>query len=102
MPNRIPQSTREEYWSNRDQGWHHKWEEEERDEHALLRDPEDYSAVGGPESERAYGRTRSDTGEYPFGPQQGAPDRDQYGPPRRGGYMKLRGSGEPPADEWEV
>lgn len=93
MPNRIPHSTQGEYWSDHDQGLHRKWEEPERDEHARMRDPMDYSAIGGPESERSYGRTRSDTGDYPFGPHQGAADRDQYGPVRRGGYLKHGGPG---------
>lgn len=91
MRNRIPPAPETEYWSDKDQGLHRKWEEPERDEHALRRDPIDYSAIGGPESERSYGRSRSDTGDYPFGRYQGAADRDSYGPAQRGGYMKHGG-----------
>jgi hypothetical protein len=91
MRPRIPPATQDEYWSDRDQGLHHKWEAPEGDEHARLRDPVDYSAIGGPESERVYGRSRSDTGDYPFGRYQGAADRDPYGPRERGGYVKRAG-----------
>lgn len=88
MRNRVPPAPKTEYWSDHDQGLHRKEEEPERDEHAQLRDPIDYSAIGGPESERAYGRSRSDTGDYPFGRHQGAADRDPYGPAKRGGYLR--------------
>jgi len=93
MPQRrIPHSTQDEYWSERDQGLHHKWEAPEREAAAGLEDPSDYSAVGGPENERAYGRTRSDTGSFPFGRNEGAADRDPYGANQdRGGYLKLHG-----------
>ncbi len=90
MPRRIPHSTQEEYWSERDQGLHRKWEAPEREQAAGLEDPTDYSAVGGPENERAYGRSRSDTGSYPFGHGEGPADRDPYGESHdRGGYLKL-------------
>ena len=88
MDNRIPPAPETEYWSDRDQVLHDKREESERDEHAQLTDPNDYSAIGGPDNERAYGRTRSDTGGYPFGPHKGAADRDPYGEAERGGYIK--------------
>lgn len=91
MARRIPHTTELEYWSNRDQGLHHKWEAPEREEAAELHDPVDYSAIGGPENERSYGRARSDTGDYPFGRYQGSADRDPYGPLDRGGYLKLHG-----------
>lgn len=100
MARHIPHATEDEYWSDLDQGLHRKSdaksesdenERHEREEHARLADPADYSAIGGPESERSYGRTRSDAGEYPFGPHLGAADRDPYGKPERGGYLKLRG-----------
>jgi hypothetical protein len=91
MPRRIPHATELEYWSNRDQGLHHTWEPLEREEQAELHDPLDYSAIGGPENERSYGRSRSDTGDYPFGRYQGSADRDPYGPLDRGGYLKLHG-----------
>ena len=51
--------------------------------------PEDYSAVGGPDDERVYGRIRSDNGNYPFNANGGPYDRDV--PPsqtERGGYLK--------------
>jgi hypothetical protein len=90
MPRRMPHSTQEEYWSERDQGVHHKWEAPERQDAARLTDPIDYSAIGGPENERAYGRSRSDTGAFPFGAYSGPADRDPYGPSHeRGGYFKL-------------
>jgi len=97
MSHRIPHATEDEYWSDLDQGLHRKSEakdpseKHEDEKHARLADPADYSAIGGPETERSYGRTRSDSGEYPFGPHLGAADRDPYGKPERGGYLKLRG-----------
>lgn len=92
MPRRIPHANEREYWSDRDQGLHRKWEEPERDDEAELQDPADYSAIGGPEGERSYGRSRSDTGDYPFGRYEGAADRDDYIENRqRGGYLKLHG-----------
>lgn len=87
MKPRIPPTSQEEYWSNVDQGVHRSWEGPQHDQPARLQDPIDYSAVGGPENERAYGRARSDTGRYPFTPHGAAPDRDPYGPPRRGRYL---------------
>ena len=93
MGRRIPRANEREYWSDRDQGLHRKWEEPERDDDAALEDPTDYSAIGGPESERSYGRSRSDTGNYPFGRDEGPADRDDRIENRqRGGYMKLHGS----------
>jgi hypothetical protein len=90
MPHRIPHANPHEYWSDLDQGLHHDWETLEREPQALLRDPTDYSAIGGPEGERSYGRTRSDTGDYPFGRDEWAADRDPYSEiPERGGYLKL-------------
>jgi hypothetical protein len=91
MDNRIPPVSVTEYWSDRDQVLHHKGEDPERDEQAQLHDPIDYSAIGGPDSERSYGRTRSDTGDYAFGRHEGAGDRDPYGPAERGGYVKHSG-----------
>ncbi len=88
MDHRMPPAPETEYWSDRDQVLHHTSEDREREGEARLRDPIDYSAIGGPESERSYGRTRSDTGDYPFGRHQGAGDRDPYGPAERGGYVK--------------
>ena len=51
----------------------------------LLHDPADYSAIGGPEPEAAYGRTRAIEGEYPFNWQGGAYDRDETAHVERGG-----------------
>ncbi|HEY8537765.1 MAG TPA: hypothetical protein VIL28_02795 [Steroidobacteraceae bacterium] len=61
---------------------------EQAPESELFDDPADYSAVGGPETEPAYGRTRSVAGEYPFNAYGGSYDRDE--PPsqiERGGIM---------------
>lgn len=92
MPRRIPHANQREYWSDRDQGLHRDWEAPERDDGADLKDPADYSAIGGPDGERSYGRSRSDTGDYPFGDYEGAADRDDYREnQQRGGYLKLHG-----------
>jgi hypothetical protein len=88
MRERIPPADDQEYWSERDQGVHHTWEPAQDEEHTQRADPADFSAVGGPDGERVYGRVRSDAGAFPFGP-QGAADRDPYGPARRGGYLKI-------------
>lgn len=89
MPQRqIPHSTQDEYWSERDQGLHHKWEAPQTEPAAPREGFADYSAVGGPENERAYGRTRSEGGG-PGSRSDGAADRDPYGQnPGRGGYFK--------------
>lgn len=90
MENRRVEGNRQEYWSDRDQVLHRTEEQQERDDRARARDPMDYSAIGGPESERSYGRTRNDSGGYPFGAREAAADRDVYGPAiSRGGYRKL-------------
>jgi hypothetical protein len=78
-----------EEWSDRNQTLRHAGEKRPRDDRALLHDPDDYSAVGGPDDERVYGRTRSDSGHYPFNANGGPYDRDV--PPsqtQRGGYLK--------------
>ncbi len=78
-----------EQWSDRNQTLRHAGEKRANDDRALLHNPDDYSAVGGPEDERAYGRTRSDNGNFPWNPQGAAYDRDV--PPSqvaRGGYLK--------------
>lgn len=78
-----------EQWSQRNQTLRHAGEKRPRDDQALLHDPDDYSAVGGPDDERVYGRTRSDSGSYPWNPNGGPSDRDV--PPSqitRGGYLK--------------
>jgi hypothetical protein len=91
MTHRIPRPNDREYWSNRDQGVHRGNAGAHHDEPAAP-DPPDYSAIGGPEDERAYGRSRSDTGDYPFGLHEGQADRDGYGPSLvRGGYLKRHG-----------
>ena len=51
----------------------------------LLHDPPDFSAVGGPENEPAYGRSRAIAGEYPFNQQGGPYDRDEPSHVERGG-----------------
>jgi hypothetical protein len=79
----------QEQWSERNQTLRHAGEKRPRDDSALLHNPEDYSAVGGPDDERVYGHTRSDNGYYPFTPSGGQYDRDV--PPSqavRGGYLK--------------
>jgi hypothetical protein len=86
----IPPADDQEYWSERDQAVHHTWEPAQDEEHTTLRDPADFSAVGGPDGERSYGRVRSDAGSFPFGERgESAADRDPYGPPKRGGFLKL-------------
>ena len=92
MPDRrIPPAPTDEYWSQGDQVLHHKWEAPEHEGPVQHEDPSDYSALGGPESERAYGRTRSDDGSFPFRHGGGAGDRDPYAQYERGGYLKLHG-----------
>lgn len=50
-------------------------------------DPSDFSAVGGPDTESAYGRTRALDGEYPFNAQGGTYDRDDPSHLERGGIQ---------------
>jgi hypothetical protein len=50
-------------------------------------DPSDFSAVGGPDSEAAYGRTRALDGEYPFNEHGGSYDRDEPAHLERGGIQ---------------
>lgn len=50
-------------------------------------DPADFSAVGGPDTEPAYGRTRALDGEYPFNAQGGPYDRDDPSHLERGGIQ---------------
>jgi hypothetical protein len=50
-------------------------------------DPKDYSAIGGPDSEPAYGRSRASAGEYPFNEQGGPHDRDERSHTERGGIQ---------------
>lgn len=88
---RIPPSSPDEYWSQRDQVLHHKGDAPEQDEATQYDDPNDYSALGGPDGERAYGRSRSDRGDFPFGQRGGPADRDPYSQYERGGYLKLHG-----------
>jgi hypothetical protein len=56
-------------------------------EEELSGDPADFSAVGGPDSEPAYGRTRALAGEYPFNEQGGPYDRDEPSQVERGGIQ---------------
>jgi len=60
---------------------------EQSPEEELFEDPSDYSAVGGPESEPAYGRTRAVAGEYPFNEHGGPYDRDEPSHVERGGIQ---------------
>ena len=53
----------------------------------LFHDPTDYSAVGGPESETPYGRSRAVAGEYPFNQTGGPHDRDEPSDVSRGGIQ---------------
>ena len=56
----------------------------------LFERPKDYSAVGGPDTEAAYGRTRCVAGEYPFNANGGPRDRDEPSRIQRGGYRTNR------------
>lgn len=79
-----------EYWSDRNQTLRHDGDDRAWDAVALLQDPQDYSALGGPEDERIYGHTRSDNGHYPWDASGGPYDRDNLASDHdRGGYMKL-------------
>lgn len=53
----------------------------------LFDDPPDYSAVGGPDTEPAYGRTRAVAGEYPFNALGGPYDLDEFSYAERGGFV---------------
>jgi len=53
----------------------------------LFHDPTDYSAVGGPDDESAYGRSRAVAGEYPFNEYGGAYDLDERAHMERGGIQ---------------
>ena len=53
----------------------------------LFGDPPDFSAVGGPENEPAYGRTRALAGEYPYNEHGGPYDRDEQSQVERGGIQ---------------
>ena len=59
----------------------------------MVDDPNDWSRVGGPDGEPAYGRTRSDTGHYPYNPFGGPYDRDTLANDHdRGGYHQEAGT----------
>jgi hypothetical protein len=60
---------------------------DEAPEEEVSADPTDYSAIGGPESEPAYGRSRSVAGEYPFNEHGGPHDRDEPSHVERGGIQ---------------
>jgi hypothetical protein len=53
----------------------------------VFNDPKDYSAIGGPDTEPAYGRSRAAAGEYPFNEQGGPHDRDERSHTERGGIQ---------------
>lgn len=91
MADRDMSPRAQEQWSQRHQTLRHSGIKLPGDDDALLHDPDDYSAVGGPENEPAYGRTRSDTGHYPFDPNRGPYDRDTRADDcDRGGYVNKR------------
>jgi hypothetical protein len=78
-----------EFWYDRDQGVHRVEDRQLLRESALMSDPDDFSAIGGPESESAYGRSRNDVGDFPFDAHGGPYDRDVLGYEQdRGGYIK--------------
>jgi hypothetical protein len=80
-----------EQWSERNQTLRHSGVKRPGDDAALLHDPDDYSALGGPEDEPAYGRSRSDNGHYPFNPLCGSYDRDTRADTQeRGGFTKKK------------
>lgn len=60
---------------------------EQTPDHDSLASPTDYSAVGGPDSEPSYGRTRSIAGDYPFNEYGGPYDRDEPSHVERGGIQ---------------
>ena len=89
MPTRDLRPGHFEQWSDRNQTLRHAGEKRLRDDDALLHNPPDYSAVGGPDDERVYGHTRSDNGYYPWNHWGGQYDRDTRGAQiERGGYLK--------------
>jgi hypothetical protein len=88
MADRDMRPEAHEDWSDRNQTLRHSGTKTPWDDQALLHDPNDYSALGGPDDQPAYGRSRSDNGTYPFADQDGPYDRDTQ-PAERGGYMKL-------------
>lgn len=77
-----------EQWSERYQTLRHSGTKRPEDDLALLHDPVDYSATGGPEGEAAYGRTRSDDGHYPWSNSGGEYDRDEAYLHGRGGNLR--------------
>jgi hypothetical protein len=78
-----------EFWYDRDQGVHRIEDRRRMHDPALMSDPDDFSAIGGPESESAYGRSRNDVGDFPFDGSGGPYDRDTRGYEQdRGGYIK--------------
>lgn len=90
MPSdKLPKGPKEE-WSKRNDTLRREGEKRPRDDDAQLETPSDYSATGGPEDERSYGRTRSDSGYYPRNAQGGPHDRDTIEQKGRGGYVKPR------------
>jgi hypothetical protein len=89
MPTRDLRPGHFEQWSDRNQTLRHAGEKRLRDDDALLENPPDYSAVGGPDDERVYGHARSDNGYYPWNHWGGQYDRDTRGAQiERGGYLK--------------
>jgi hypothetical protein len=100
MAERPSQPNDKEYWYDREQVLHRVEEKPLRDYPARRVDPDDFSAVGGPENEHAYGRTRNDVGDYPFDGQGGPYDRDEKGyEQERGGYIKKHYADFDPAQQ---
>jgi len=100
MAEHPSQPNDKEYWYDREQVLHRVEEKPVRDYPARLVDPDDFSAVGGPEGEHAYGRTRNDVGDYPFDGQGGPYDRDEKGfEQERGGYIKRHNADFDPAHQ---
>lgn len=82
---------RTEKWSKRYSTLRHAGEKREDDDDARLDNPADYSAIGGPEGEPAYGRSRNDDGYYPWNAAGGPHDRDTLeSDQERGGFLKRR------------
>jgi hypothetical protein len=100
MAEHPSQPNNKEYWYDREQVLHRVEEKPLRDYPARRVDPDDFSAVGGPEGQYAYGRTRNDVGDYPFDGSGGPYDRDEKGfESERGGYLKRHHADFDPAHQ---
>ncbi len=83
----LPKGPQDE-WSQRQDTLRRRGEKQPGDDAARTENSTDFSAVGGPESEASYGRTRSDTGYFPRNAEGGPHDRDTRPTDERGGYLK--------------